>query len=83
MCERRFDANQPRRLARKARLRQQALARFPAKTPIEVAALGTAWSHAHTESFVAADHSIEEFLPLHVPIVAASQRYEVAQHEPG
>ena len=67
----------------KARPRQQALARLAAKTRIEVATLGTAWSNAHTESIVAADHSIEEFLPLHVLIIATRQRDKVTQHELG
>jgi len=62
---------------------QEALARFAAKTAIEVATLGTAWRNAHTESFVAADHAIEEFLPLHVLIVATRQCGEVTEHELG
>jgi len=64
-------------------LNQEALTRFAAKTSIEVATLGTAWRNAHIESFVAADHSIEEFLPLHVLIVATRQRGKVPQHEFG
>ena len=67
----------------KARPRQQALARLAAKTRIEVATLGTAWSNAHAESIVAADHSIEEFLPFHILIVTARQRDKMTQHELG
>ena len=81
--ERGFDTNQPRNLTMNVRPSQEALARFAAKTAIEVATLGTAWSNAHTESIVAADHSIEEFLPLHILIVAARQCGKVAQHEFG
>ena len=67
----------------KASPSQQALARFAAKTAFKVTALGTAWSDAHTESIFAADHSIDEFLPLHVLIVATRQRGKVTQHELG
>jgi hypothetical protein len=83
LYERGADANQPRRLTTKWRLSQEALTRFAAKTCIEIPTLGTAWRNAHIESIIAADHSIEEFLPFHVLIVAASQLSEVPQHEFG
>jgi len=67
----------------KGRPIQKAFPRFAAKASIEVATLGTGWSHAHTESIIAADHSIEEFLPLHVLIIAAGQGGKVAEHELG
>jgi len=67
----------------KAHLRQQALPRFAAKTSFEVATLGTAWSNAHAESIFSADHSIEEFLPLHILIVATRQGGKVTEHEFG
>jgi hypothetical protein len=80
LYKRGVDANQPRRLTKKVRPRQEAFARFAAKTSIEVATLGTAWSNAHTKSIVAADHSIEEFLPFHIQIVTARQRDKMALH---
>jgi len=83
LCERGADANQPRRLTTKRRLSQKALTRFAAKTCIEILTLGTAWRNAHIESIIAADHSIEEFLPLHILIIAPSQWGEVPQHEFG
>jgi hypothetical protein len=67
----------------KVRPRQEALARFAAKTRIEIPTLRTAWRNAHIESIIATDHSIEEFLPLHVLIVTTRQRGKMTQHESG
>jgi hypothetical protein len=67
----------------KVRPRQEALARFTAKTCIEIPTLRTGWRNAHIESIIAADHSIEEFLPFHVLIVATRQGGKVTQHELG
>jgi hypothetical protein len=62
---------------------QETLTRFAAKTCLEIPTLGTAWRNAHIESIIAADHSIEKFLPFHVLIVATRQRDKMAQHESG
>ena len=61
--------------------REEALSGFVAKAMSEIAALGAAGGSTQGESFIAADHSIEEFLPLHILMVAARQLCKVLDHQ--
>ena len=67
---------------RKAAAREEALSGFVAKAESEITALGAAGSRAHTEPFVAADHSIEEFLPLHILAISQRQSGKMPDHQP-
>ena len=50
---------------------------------IEVGAFGAGRREAHAETIFAADHSIEELLPLHVLVVTDRQDREVSDHQAG
>jgi DNA polymerase III alpha subunit (gram-positive type) len=49
---------------------QQALSRFVAKASVKIDALRTTGRDAKAIAIIPADYSIEEFLPLHVLLIA-------------
>jgi hypothetical protein len=66
-----------------ARAGKQTFTGFVAKTTGEVAAFRTSWSCAHAKSIFAANHAVEELLPLHILVVALGQQGKMTLHQPG